>query len=128
MTEPFIYPNGIDTETGDPLLPPLPVDVVATLAQGQPIAKAELAELQQRQRMQPGTANYGVMAGIDPEMTWPRPAGASSLLSRTAANIPALSEALAPLLHSLRQSQPHALPGWLATQVLVPPPASPTPG
>ena len=38
MTDTRIYPNGIDAETGVPLLPPLPVEVVAARAQGQSVA------------------------------------------------------------------------------------------
>ena len=34
MPETLIYPNGIDAETGEPLLPSLPVETVAASGQG----------------------------------------------------------------------------------------------
>ncbi len=103
MTETFIYPNGIDAETGNLLLPPLPVELVAALAQGQPIVREELAELQQRQRMLSGETDYGVMAGIDPNDL--AQAGWGVIFAFEDANeLPALREALAPLFE-LRQAQ-----------------------
>jgi hypothetical protein len=104
MTDSLIYPNGIDTETGQPLLPPLPVELVAGLAQGRPIAKAELDELRarvaelERQR----TAHLGVMAGIDPNDL--AQAGWGVIFAQEdQAQLPALRERLAPLLNLRRQ-------------------------
>ena len=65
MTEQLIYPNGIDAETGEPLLPAMPAALVAELAKGNPISIEELKELQARQRILTGEADYGVMANID---------------------------------------------------------------
>ena len=103
MTEQLIYPNGIDAETGDPLLPAMPAELVAELAKGNPIDIEELKELQARNRCVTGEADYGVMAGID-----------SNDLAQTgwgvifafedSERVPAIREALAPLL-DLRQSQ-----------------------
>jgi hypothetical protein len=105
MPDTLIYPNGIDAETGQPLLPPLPVELVAGLAQGRPIAKAELDELRarvaelERQR----TAHLGVMAGIDPNNL--AEAGWGVIFAQEdQAQRPALREALAPLL-ALRRGQ-----------------------
>ncbi|MCX6033136.1 MAG: hypothetical protein NT169_28110 [Chloroflexi bacterium] len=103
MTDDFIYPNGIDAETGEPLLPPLPVEWVAAMAQGQPIASADLAELRARRRWLSGEAKRGVMAGVDPDNL--AQAGWGVIFAaEDEAQIPALREALAPLLR-LRQAQ-----------------------
>ncbi len=103
MTQTFIYPNGIDAETGEPLLPPLPVDVVAELAKGNPIAAEDLQELKARKRLLSGEAHFGVMAGIDPNDL--AQAGWGVIFAfEDEAELPALREALAPLL-DLRRGQ-----------------------
>ena len=66
MPETLIYSNGIDAETGEPLLPAMPAEMVAELAKGNPIDLEDLKELKARQRMLYGEADYGVMAGVDP--------------------------------------------------------------
>lgn len=103
MTDTLIYPNGIDAETGEPLLPPLPVEVVAAMARGQAIAKEDLDELRERKRLLSGEAHYGVMANIDPNDL--AQAGWGVIFAfEDEAGLPALREALAPLL-ALRRSQ-----------------------
>ncbi len=105
MPDTLIYPNGIDAETGAPLLPPLPVELVAGLAQGRPIAKAELDELRARvaELEKQRTAHLGVIAGIDPNDL--AQAGWGVIFaSEDEAELPALREALAPLLE-LRRGQ-----------------------
>ncbi len=105
MTENLIYPNGIDAETGLPLLPPLPVERVAALAQGQPIAQEELAELRARVAVlkQRREAHYGVIAGVDPNDL--AQAGWGVIFPfADEQKLPALREALAPLL-ALRRAQ-----------------------
>lgn len=103
MTDTLIYPNGIDAETGEPLLPPLPVDVVAELAKGNPIAAEDLQELKARKRLLSGEAHFGVMAGIDPNDL--AQAGWGVIFAfEDEAELPALREALAPLL-DLRRAQ-----------------------
>ena len=103
MTDTLIYPNGIDAETGEPLLPPLPVEVVAAMARGQAIAKEDLDELRERKRLLSGEAHYGVMANIDPNDL--AQAGWGVIFAfEDEAELPALREALAPLL-ALRRSQ-----------------------
>ena len=107
MDEQLIYPNGIDAETGEPLLPPMPAELVAELAKGNPINIEELNELQARNRCVTGEADYGVMAGID-----------SNDLAQTGwgvifafedrERVPAIREALAPLLE-LRRGQASVL-------------------
>lgn len=105
MSDTLIYPNGIDAETGQPLLPPLPVERVAALAQGQPIAQEELDELRARVTVlkQRREAHYGVIAGVDPNDL--AQAGWGVIFPfEDAARLPALREALAPLL-TLRHRQ-----------------------
>lgn len=105
MKETSIYPNGVDAETGEPLLPPLPVETVAALAQGRPIAKAELDELRARVAVLENqrAAHLGVMAGIDPNDL--AQAGWGVIFAQEdAAQTPVLREALAPLL-DLRREQ-----------------------
>ncbi len=103
MGDTLLYANGIDMLTGEPLLPPLPVEVVAAMAQGKPIAKEELTELRERKRMLTGEADYGVMAGIDPNNLAEAGWGVIFAFEDEAA-LPGLREALAPLL-DLRRSQ-----------------------
>ena len=98
----FIYPNGIDALTGEPLLPPLTVDIVAQMAQGQSIAQEELDELRQRQRMLAGEADYGVMADVDPNDL--AQAGWGVIFASDDPDVPAIREALSPLL-ALRREQ-----------------------
>jgi hypothetical protein len=103
MPDLLIYPNGIDAETGEPLLPPLPVEVVAELAKGNPIDPDQLKELQARQRALRGEADYGVMAGVDPNNL--AQAGWGVIFAfEDEAQLPATREALAPLL-ALRHEQ-----------------------
>ena len=105
MPDTLIYPNGIDAETGQPLLPPLPVETVAQLAKGQPIAQEELEELRARVTVlkQRREAHYGVIAGVDPNDL--AQAGWGVIFPfEDAARLPALREALAPLL-ALRRAQ-----------------------
>ncbi len=105
MTNTLIYPNGIDAETGQPLLPTMPVETVAALAQGRPIAKEELDELRARVAVlkQRSEADYGVMAGVDPNDI--AQAGWGVIFAfEDEAELPALREALAPLL-ALRRAQ-----------------------
>ena len=103
MPDTLIHPNGIDAETGEPLLPPLPVEVVAGLAKGNPIAAEDLQELKARKRLLSGEAHYGVMAGIDPNDL--AQAGWGVIFAfEDEAELPALREALAPLL-DLRREQ-----------------------
>lgn len=105
MTETLIFPNGVDAETGAPLLPPLPVETVAALAQGHPIAKAELDELRARVAVLENqrAAHMGVMAGVDSNDL--AQAGWGVIFAaEDEAGLPALREALAPLL-SLRRAQ-----------------------
>ncbi|NUQ39698.1 MAG: hypothetical protein HUU23_18300 [Caldilineales bacterium] len=66
MNDTLIYANGIDALTGEPLLPPLPVEVVAAKAQDRPITPAALEELRQRLRVVQGAGTTrGIMAGFD---------------------------------------------------------------
>lgn len=105
MPEQLIYPNGIDAETGEPLLPTLPVATVAAMAQGRPIAKEELDELRARVAVlkQRREADYGVMAGVDPNDI--AQAGWGVIFAfEDEDKLPALREALAPLL-ALRRGQ-----------------------
>lgn len=103
MTDALIYSNGIDAETGKPLLPPLPVELVAELAQGNPINVEDLQELKARKRMLSGEPHFGVMAGVDPnDLTQ---AGWGVIFAfEDEARIPAIREALRPLLE-LRWAQ-----------------------
>ena len=103
MSDTLLYANGIDMLTGEPLLPPLPVEVGAAMAQGKPIAKEELTELRERKRMITGEADYGVMAGVDPNDLAQAGWGVIFAFEDEAA-IPGLREALAPLL-DLRRAQ-----------------------
>lgn len=105
MPDTLIYPNGIDAETGQPLLPPLPVETVAELAKGQPIAQEELEELRARVTVlkQRREAHYGVVAGVDPNDL--AQAGWGVIFPfEDEEKLPALREALAPLL-TLRRAQ-----------------------
>jgi hypothetical protein len=103
VSDAFIHANGIDLLSGEPLLPPLPVEAVAAVAQGRPMAKEELTELRERKRMLSGETDYGVMAGVDPNDLAQTGWGAIFAFEDEAA-IPAMREALEPLL-ALRRSQ-----------------------
>lgn len=101
----LIYVNGIDGETGEPLLPPLTVEMVAQIAQGNPIDEEDLAELRERDRMLKGEADYGVMAGIDTNDL--AQAGWGVIFAfedAESGQLPAIKEALKPLL-DLRRAQ-----------------------
>lgn len=103
MTDTFIYPNGIDAESGEPLLPAMPAGLVAELAKGNPIDADDLKELQARQRMLRGEADYGVMAGIDANDLAQTGWGVIFAFEDEV-RMPAIREALSPLLN-LRQRQ-----------------------
>ena len=107
MTEDLIYPNGIDAETGESLLPTLSIEMVAELAKGNPIDPDELKELQARKRILDGEADFGVMAGIDPNDLAQTGWGVIFAFADEA-TVPAIREALGPLL-DLRRSQAGAL-------------------
>ncbi len=111
MSDTLIHPNGIDAETGEPLLPSLPVETVAAMAKGQPIAKEELDELRARVAVLKGRseADYGVMAGVDPNDLAQAGWGVIFAFEDEAA-LPALREALAPLLDLRRSQAGDALP------------------
>ena len=103
MSNDLIYSNGIDAETGEPLLPAMPAEMVAELAKGNPIDLEDLKELKARRRMLSGEADYGVMAGVDPNDL--AQAGWGVIFAfEDQARLPALREALDPLL-KLRQQQ-----------------------
>jgi len=105
MPDTLIHPNGIDAETGEPLLPSLPVETVAAMARGQPIAKEELDELRARVTVLKTRRedDYGVMAGVDPNDL--AQAGWGVIFAfEDEGELPALREALGPLLN-LRRSQ-----------------------
>ncbi len=102
MNDTLIYPNGIDALTGEPLLPPLTVDIVSQMAQGQSIAQEELDELRERQRMLAGEADYGVMADVDPNDL--AQAGWGVIFASDDPDVPAIRAALSPLL-ALRREQ-----------------------
>ena len=103
MTDDLLYFNGIDGETGEPLLPPMPIETVAELAQGKPVDEEQMAELRNRQRMLQGPeADFGVMAGIDSDDL--SEAGWGVVFAATdQANILAIKEALSPLLNLRRR-------------------------
>ncbi len=101
MNDTLIYANGIDALTGEPLLPPLTVEVVAARAQDRPITPAALAEL--RQRLRVVQTKRGIMAGFDANDL--AQAGWGVIFAAAdRERIPALREALAPLLQA-RQEQ-----------------------
>jgi hypothetical protein len=103
MTDKLIYPSGVDAETGEPLLPPLPVETVAAMARGHTIAKEELDELRDRKRRLNAGPHYGVVAGVDANDL--AQAGWGVIFANEdEAELPALREALAPLL-DLRREQ-----------------------
>ena len=104
-SEELVYANGIDGESGEPLLPPLPVTMVAQLAQGHPIEKEELNALRERQRLLMGEAHYGVSAGIDANDLAQAGWGAIFALEDAETGyLKAIREALKPLLE-LRHAQ-----------------------
>jgi hypothetical protein len=107
MPEQLIYPNGIDAETGEPLLPAMPLALVAELAKGNLINVDELKELQARQRCLTGEADYGVMANIDANDLAQTGWGVIFAFEDQG-QVPAIREALAPLL-DLRRGQAGAL-------------------
>ena len=69
MSNDLIYSNGIDAETGEPLLPAMPAEMVAELAKGNPIDLEDLKELKARRRMLSGEFSGGdtVLVDVDPD-------------------------------------------------------------
>jgi hypothetical protein len=56
----LIFTNGVNAETGEPLLPPLPLALVAEMAKGNPINADDLKELQARNRMLKSEATWAL--------------------------------------------------------------------
>jgi hypothetical protein len=56
--------NGVNASTGEYVTPPMPAAQLAALAQGEPIAPDQLAELKWRRDRD--AAHYGVKEGVDP--------------------------------------------------------------
>jgi hypothetical protein len=104
MPDEFIYANGIDALTGEPLLPPLNAPQLADLAQGRPLPAAEMNELRTGVRWQFGEDTpKGVIAGVDPNDL--AQAGWGVIFAfADRERVPAIREALDPLLR-LRQAQ-----------------------
>ena len=103
MPDELLSFNGIDALTGEPLLPPLPVEVVTAMAQGQPIAKEDLDAVRERQRCLVATPTAASWRAATPTI-WPRPVGASSSPSRT-------RPAARPWRGPRTPAQPAAIPG-----------------
>lgn len=110
MTEPTLILNGIRAGTGDYITPPLPINAIARLAQGQPITTAERAECRRRME-QNQFSHFGVRAGIDTRLL--RQTGWAAVFPQVAPNSAAdrrqraILEALQPLLQ-LRRTQASA--------------------
>jgi hypothetical protein len=67
MSDNNLYFNGIDGTTGEYLLPPIPPEEIAKIAQGETIDPAHLRELQRKYRQDTGLdADFSPVAGIDP--------------------------------------------------------------
>lgn len=97
--ESLVYPNGVDAETGQYLLPPLGPDLICRIAEGTPVSRTELQEIQSIYR--PEEEEYlGVVAGVDANDL--SQAGWGVLFAHNAS--PDLVEALRPLLQ-LRKEQ-----------------------
>lgn len=104
MADDLIFANGINATTGQALMPPLTSAAVARAALGLRYANGALRELEAKIGTE---ATHGVIAGINPEDL--AEAGWGVIFAaQEAADVPALREALAPLL-ALRQAQAGAL-------------------
>jgi hypothetical protein len=106
MPDDLLYANGINVATGGPLLPALATGTLARVARGETLTAAELADLYDKRRQVAGgedSRTHGVLAGIEPnDLRW---AGWSILFAaEDAAGLPAMRDALAPLL-ALRREQ-----------------------
>jgi hypothetical protein len=67
MSDNNLYFNGINGSTGEYLLPPIPPEEIAKIAQGATIDPAHLRELQRKYRQDKGLdADFSPIAGIDP--------------------------------------------------------------
>jgi len=104
MADDLIFANGINATTGQALMPPLTSAAVARAALGLRYTYGALRELEAKIGTE---ATHGVIAGINPEDL--AEAGWGVIFAaQEAADVPALREALAPLL-ALRQAQAGAL-------------------
>jgi hypothetical protein len=85
--------NGVNAATGNYLLPPLPPDLISTIAQNEPLDERHLQEL--RYRLQrTGKVTLRLKAGVDPNKL--EEAGWAVIFAHTAPH--ATREALKPLL------------------------------
>jgi len=100
MADDLIFANGINATTGRALTPPLTSAAVARAALGLRYANGALRELEAKIGTE---ATHGVIAGINPEDLAESGWGII-FAAQAAADVPAIREALAPLL-ALRQAQ-----------------------
>jgi hypothetical protein len=93
------YPNGVDAETGEYLLPPLPPETICRFAEARPVDRKELGALRSAGRTEEETM-LGVVSGVEANDV--AQAGWGVLFSRDSPR--EVQAALQPLL-DLRRSQ-----------------------
>ena len=105
MPDDLLYANGINAATGRPLLPGLAPGMVAKVAAGETLTAAELADLDDKRRRIAGgedSQTHGVIAGIAANDLGQAGWGILTA-AEDAPALPAIREALAPLLALRRQ-------------------------
>lgn len=102
MNDDFIFANGIDALTGQPLLPALTAARLAGLVQGQPLSAEELKDLRAGKRgLGEGIGWRGVMAGVNANDL--AQAGWGVIFAEGDPQLAAIREALGPLLRLRRE-------------------------
>ncbi len=93
--------NGIDGSSGSYLNPQLSTQQIAKIARGEKLDKAELLDLQRKQR-QRRQSNFGTIAGVDPNDLAQAGWGVVFAAAQAADEQQAVYEALTPLLRHRR--------------------------
>lgn len=101
MNKELIYPNGINGESGDYLIPPFTSRILSEVACGQEIEKEHLKELSSWWHNYLSQEKLGPIEGVNPKVL--AQAGWGIIFARSDPNAEAIREALGELLNLRRQ-------------------------